>query len=34
MGLDFTDEELEKLPFVHPKDVPDVVAYAKNDGLQ
>ena len=30
MGLDFTDEDLEKLPFIHPNDVPDVVAYAKN----
>tara|TARA_Y100000766_G_scaffold45261_1_gene35514 strand:- start:329 stop:2227 length:1899 start_codon:yes stop_codon:yes gene_type:complete len=30
MGLDFTDEDLENLPFIHPKDVPDVVAYAKN----
>ena len=29
MGLDFTDEDLEKLPFIHPNDVPDVVAYAK-----
>ena len=29
MGLDFTDEELENLPFIHPNDVPDVVAYAK-----
>ena len=30
MGLDFSDEDLEKLPFIHPNDVPDVVAYAKN----
>jgi len=29
MGLDFTDEDLEKLPFIHPNDVPDVVNYAK-----
>ena len=29
MGLDFTDEDLESLPFIEPKDVPDVVAYAK-----
>ena len=29
MGLDFTDEDLEKLPFIYPNDVPDVVAYAK-----
>jgi pyruvate dehydrogenase E1 component len=29
MGLDFTDEDLEKLPFIHPNDVPDVVVYAK-----
>ena len=29
MGLDFTDEDLENLPFIQPKDVPDVVAYAK-----
>ena len=29
MGLDFSDEDLEKLPFIHPNDVPDVVAYAK-----
>ena len=29
MGLDFTDEELEQLPFIQPNDVPDVVAYAK-----
>ena len=29
MGLDFTDEDLEKLPFIHPNDVPDVVTYAK-----
>lgn len=30
MGLDFTDEDLEKLPFIKPEDVPDVVAYAKS----
>ena len=30
MGLDFSDEDLEKLPFIRPNDVPDVVAYAKN----
>ena len=30
MGLDFTDEQLEKLPFIRPEDVPEVVAYAKN----
>ncbi len=30
MGLDFSDEDLEKLPFIHPKDVPEVAAYAKN----
>ena len=29
MGLDFSDEALEKLPFIQPSDVPDVVAYAK-----
>ena len=29
MGLDFSDEDLENLPFIQPKDVPDVVAYAK-----
>ena len=29
MGLDFKDEDLENLPFIHPNDVPDVVAYAK-----
>ena len=30
MGLDFTDEELEKHPFIRPEDVPDVVQYAKS----
>ena len=30
MGLEFTDEQLEKLPFIRPEDVPEVVAYAKN----
>jgi pyruvate dehydrogenase E1 component len=29
LGLDFTDEELQKHPFILPEDVPDVVAYAK-----
>ena len=30
MGLKFTDKELEKYPYVLPKDVPDLVAYAKS----
>ena len=30
MGLKFTDEELEKYPYVMPADVPELVAYAKS----
>ena len=35
MGLKFTDEELEKYPYVMPADVPELVEYAKSrrDGL-
>ena len=29
LGLDFTDKQLEKYPFILPKDVPDVVKYVK-----
>ena len=29
MNLSFTDEQLEDYPLIEPKDVPDVVAYAK-----
>ncbi len=28
MGLSFSDEELESYPFVHPKDIPELVEYA------
>ena len=29
LGLDFSDEDLEKYPYVMPEDVPELVAYAK-----
>ena len=30
MGLSFTDEELEKYPYVKPEDVPELVEYVKS----
>ena len=30
MGLSFSDEELEKYPYVKPEDVPELVEYVKS----